>query len=301
MKKYRNYIFDLYGTLMDIHTEERSPALWRFMEEFYEIYGVIRSAKDLEETFFALDQEERVLLASINNVGYPEIKLEKVFVRLLFEGGKIIDTGRTIEGNTVREWKKRYDKDREGVLNRLIKSEWVFMISNLFRIRSRRYIRPFPNTVATLERLRENGAHIYLLSNAQEIFTMPEILKFELDKLFDRMYISSDLGVMKPEGAFLEALISDEGLNRNESVMIGNEVMSDMAIARKCSLDGILLNTAHIEEKEIRKEIASMKKKIRPDAIGNPAAGKDSVMDSSMTGGSARIHIISSGDIAEIL
>ena len=30
----QNYIFDLYGTLVDIHTDESMPALWKRMALF---------------------------------------------------------------------------------------------------------------------------------------------------------------------------------------------------------------------------------------------------------------------------
>lgn len=32
---YRNFIFDLYGTLVDIHTNEYKPSLWKKMALFY--------------------------------------------------------------------------------------------------------------------------------------------------------------------------------------------------------------------------------------------------------------------------
>ena len=31
MKEYQNYLFDLYGTLVDIHTDENDPRLWQRM------------------------------------------------------------------------------------------------------------------------------------------------------------------------------------------------------------------------------------------------------------------------------
>ena len=36
---YQNYLFDLYGTLVDIHTDEDSPAAWEALARFYGYYG----------------------------------------------------------------------------------------------------------------------------------------------------------------------------------------------------------------------------------------------------------------------
>ena len=36
---YDNYIFDLYGTLVDIHTDESDTAIWEKLAMFYGYYG----------------------------------------------------------------------------------------------------------------------------------------------------------------------------------------------------------------------------------------------------------------------
>ena len=40
MKAYKNYLFDLYGTLVDIHTNEDSPAFWRNVSRLLGMQGV---------------------------------------------------------------------------------------------------------------------------------------------------------------------------------------------------------------------------------------------------------------------
>ena len=37
--QYDNYVFDLYGTLVDIHTEEDFPKLWEKLALFFGYYG----------------------------------------------------------------------------------------------------------------------------------------------------------------------------------------------------------------------------------------------------------------------
>ena len=36
---FKNYIFDFYGTLVDIETDESSPVLWDTMAQIYQSYG----------------------------------------------------------------------------------------------------------------------------------------------------------------------------------------------------------------------------------------------------------------------
>ena len=47
----KNYIFDLYGTLVDIHTDEGKEELWEKLALFYGYYNARYEAKELEKRF----------------------------------------------------------------------------------------------------------------------------------------------------------------------------------------------------------------------------------------------------------
>ncbi len=47
--KYQNCIFDLYGTLVDIHTDETSPQLWTRMAEAYRRSGALYRPGELRD------------------------------------------------------------------------------------------------------------------------------------------------------------------------------------------------------------------------------------------------------------
>ena len=46
---YQNYIFDLYGTLIDMWTDEYMPTLWKQMAAFYSLKGAAYTAKELKD------------------------------------------------------------------------------------------------------------------------------------------------------------------------------------------------------------------------------------------------------------
>ena len=54
MKAYDNYIFDLYGTLVDIHTEENDPLVWKKLALFYGYYDADYSSEELKERYSIL-------------------------------------------------------------------------------------------------------------------------------------------------------------------------------------------------------------------------------------------------------
>lgn len=280
--KYKNYIFDLYGTLLDIHTDEQSKELWKIMRDFFNVYGCEWKQKPLRDAFFLYDAGERQRLAVLTGVKKPEIKIERVFARLLFEGGGHHSCSLTIGGIDVDNLRKKYKEDIEGVISSVAESEWAVACANIFRTASREYVSLYPNTMETLKALKEKGCKLYLLSNAQKIFTYPEIEAFGLQDILDKIYISSDYGIMKPEKDFLNKLMTEENLVPEETVLVGNEIESDVSVALKCGIHSICLNTFGLKKGEIKKRVADVLKAEKASDELSPV-------------------IIKSGDIGEIL
>ena len=233
MKNYQNYIFDLYGTLLDIWTDEESPVLWEQMASLYSCCGADYTAEALKVAYHRIAVEEQEKLGALNGAQYPEIKLENVFLRL---------------------YKEAPVKHRAEIAFRGKKEQalCLSMIANCFRSLSTRRFRLYPRVKDVLTAIRAQGRSIYLLSNAQRIFTMPELEKTGIVDFFDAIYISSDYGMAKPEAGFMEALLREQDLRPEDCVMIGNDWRSDMVVAAKCGVDGIFLNTDHYLESEIR-------------------------------------------------
>ena len=225
-----NFIFDLYGTLLDIRTDEELPRLWRTMADMYRRFGAPYSPGELRQRFLQIERDMRNEAAERLQTRYPEIRLERVFEALLAEKAP----GKTPEGGM---------------------QPWLFGAANTFRAVSIRRIRLFPGALSLMDSLRDAGHRVFLLSNAQRIFTLPEIRYFGLDTRFDAMYISSDRGFCKPDPRFPEQLIAEQGLKREETVMIGNEPASDMGVAASCRIHGILFNSGRMSGEEIRRQM----------------------------------------------
>ncbi|MDE6220608.1 MAG: HAD family hydrolase, partial [Lachnospiraceae bacterium] len=112
------------------------------------------------------------------------------------------------------------------------------------------YLRLFPDTLACLEGLKNAGKKIYLLSNAQRSFTWQELELTGLISYFDGILISSDEGCMKPDPAFYNICCERYQLDKAQSVMIGNELKSDMAGAKSAGIDGFYINRAPVFHEE---------------------------------------------------
>jgi putative hydrolase of the HAD superfamily len=215
MKQYRNYIFDLYGTLINIHTNQKWPYFWKKMAEYYNCFGTSYTGESLRGAYERICREKDALLGRELGTDYPEIDIAEVFLDLL--GGK-----------------------REGISDM---DQWVTDTARFFRILSRFRYGLYPGTLPALTELKEKGRGIYLLSNAQRVFTEPEMKVKGIWDIFDGIFISSDRRIRKPDPAFMKDLLAAYDLDPKECVMIGNEYGSDMRIAAECGVDGIFLNT----------------------------------------------------------
>ena len=215
---YKNYIFDFYGTLVDILTDEKDPMLWDKLAQLYQAYGANYKGETLKKAYAKHVNQARKDLVVLKGVAYPEIDLAHIFNQLYVDA-------RLQSSNSNHP------------------DDWGKLIAMVFRVLSRKYLMAYPHTKEVLAFLKEQGCRIYLLSNAQAAFTNAEIDLMALRAYFDAIYLSSDAGICKPQPEFLKQVLDDHGLKPSETVMVGNDLTTDIAVAEAVGIDGILLNT----------------------------------------------------------
>ena len=72
-----------------------------------------------------------------------------------------------------------------------------------------------------------------------------------LTSYFEDIFISSEHHMKKPEPRFMQELLDKHMLDPDESVMVGNEIKSDIVMAARCGVNGILVNHDGYSEQEI--------------------------------------------------
>ena len=75
-----------------------------------------------------------------------------------------------------------------------------------------------------------------------------------LTHLFDGICISSNYGIKKPDVRFMNYLLNTYQLRIDESVMIGNDFSTDIAIANKVGMQAIHINTDHYSKEFIENQ-----------------------------------------------
>ena len=211
--KYTDLVFDLYGTLVDIHTEENSE-VWERTAIYFGFYGARYTGAELKAAFEkSIAQREAV--AGQSYECFPDIPFEEVMAEL-FRNEGITENAAELGRNAAQ----------------------------LFRILSIEYIRLYPGVLEALAFLRKKGFRLWLLSNAQAIFTAYELRHLGLGEQFDGIYLSSDYGCRKPDQRFYQALMDDRKLDVSRCLMIGNDRDTDIAGAKAAGMATLYMHTA---------------------------------------------------------
>ena len=168
---YKNYVFDIYGTLVDIRTNEYELATWQKLADTLAFYGVNYSAQELEEAYFA--SCELQINQGKANFQYPEVDVVEIFRLICANKGKKI--GKVLAKHLAQE----------------------------FRAFSTQHIAVYDGVTETLAKLKKAGKKLYILSNAQACFTAPEIARLGLKKYFNGIVYSSITVAQNPTPSFL--------------------------------------------------------------------------------------------------
>lgn len=210
---FKNYIFDLYGTLIDIRTDEEDDALW---EKMVMVYGY----KECHYSVFEMRRHYKELCAR-----------EKAKIKAQFPKRTNVDFDLRIVFRELYEIKGYTPTDEE-----------VDLTASFFRCTSTKFIKLYDGVIDFLESLKKKGKKIYLLSNAQRSFTVPELKMMGLYDYFDGIFISSDLCASKPSVDFFDALFKKYKLKKIESIMIGNDFISDISGAYEFGIRSLYIH-----------------------------------------------------------
>ena len=210
--KYTDLVFDLYGTLVDIHTEE-DDRVWEKTAFYFGFYGAGYTGPELKAAFQNA-MRAREAKAGQSYECFPDLPFEETMADL-FRAKGVVENADSLGINAAQ----------------------------LFRISSLDYIRLYPHALEALAKLRKAGYRLWLLSNAQAIFTAYELRLLGLGEQLDGIYLSSNYKCRKPDLRFYQALIEDRDLDVSKTMMIGNDRQTDIAGAKAAGMATLYMHT----------------------------------------------------------
>lgn len=100
---------------------------------------------------------------------------------------------------------------------------------------------PYPETEEVLKELKEKY-RLVLISNT-DCFSLPQVLdKFELRGLFEKIFLSYEIGAIKTDKIFLQRVLASLNLRPEDCLLVGDSIQSDIMPARRAGLKAVLVD-----------------------------------------------------------
>jgi putative hydrolase of the HAD superfamily len=205
----RGIFFDLYGTLIDILTDEYDLRVYSTLSQYLSYHLVRVDPEKLRTTYFEEIQDH----LNQNKEPYPEVDLYQVFSNIMYRYGN-----------------REYSKDR------------ITDTAMLFRSLTMRHFDIFAGLYEVLTSLAEKY-ELGIISDAQWIFAEPEMEMLNLTPFFKITVLSSRIGIKKPDARLFHIAMERMRVRPEESVYIGDNPQKDMEGAKKAGMRFILMGS----------------------------------------------------------
>ncbi len=212
-------IFDLYGTLIEIETDEGMEELWRTIAHFFTYHGVDFRRWDLKELFFDIMRKQKAASGEL----YAEMNMVQIWLEIMLrkEVKPPLD-GRSLESIAIT-------------------------LTELFRGISRKRLALYQDVHSVLKKLKERFT-LGMVSDAQAQFAIPEMTILGIHDFFHPIAISGDFGYRKPDPRLFIRVLDELGVNPNEAIFVGNDMFRDIFGAKQVGIATLLFKSGQGEQ-----------------------------------------------------
>jgi putative hydrolase of the HAD superfamily len=191
----KGILFDLYGTLIDIETDESMDEIYRAIAHYLTYHGVYLHRAEVRERYYHIMKQQR----EASGEEYAEIDVEAIWNEFLLQ---------------------------EGIRFGPTRGQLAKVLAQLYRAISRNRLQLYPGVKETLNTLQASY-RLAVVTDAQSCYAIPEIRALGLDSYFDPVIISSRYGFRKPDPRLFSKAIDYMRLDRSEVICVGNDMFRD--------------------------------------------------------------------------
>jgi putative hydrolase of the HAD superfamily len=209
--KIRGIIFDLYGTLIDIETDESMEEIYRAIAHFLTYKGIYIHRGEVRDLYYELLKQEK----EKRREEYPEIRVQAIWEAFLARHG--------LEAGSVSY-------------------ELAVTLACLYRGVSRKRLRLYPSVKRVLDELRPRY-RMGIVSDSQPCWALPEMRALGLGTYFDPVIMSADYGFRKPDARLIKKALDLMGVTSSEVLFVGNDMYRDIHGAGQLNIKTIFLSS----------------------------------------------------------
>ena len=198
-------LFDLYGTLLDIGTDEHDAYPWEVVAKFLRYRGSDAGGADLQRDYF--DWVTNALKNSPHQPN-PDVDVVDAFAEVI---------------------------EKHGVAPT---RELAYFVAQLFRSLTIRHFALFPEALEVLEALSRRF-RLALVSDSQEPYVFSELRMAGLKRFFPVVVCSASAGYRKPDTRIFADALREMKLTESEVVYVGDSTERDVVGASNAGIQAI--------------------------------------------------------------
>jgi putative hydrolase of the HAD superfamily len=212
--KLKGIIFDINGTLTDIHTDEGYEEIYRAISHFLTYRGIYLHRWEVRDVYFQIMDEQRLLAGE----KYPEfdaVGIWQAFLRRYLPKSK----GKPKSSDPTPRF-----------------------LAEMYRGISRFRLALYPEVKAVLDELRPHY-QMAVVSDGQSAWAEPELRAVGLDGYFSPVIVSGDFGYRKPDRRLFHAALSAMKLTPEQVIFVGNDMYRDVYGAGRLGMKTVFFSS----------------------------------------------------------
>ncbi len=212
----RGIIFDINGTLVDIHTNEASDEIYRAISNFLSFQGINLSPDAVRVLYFQVMKDQRRASAET----YPEFDAVTIFREIIMRCQT--DFTRLLPVSKIRQL--------------------PLFLAEMYRSLSRYRLQLYPGVKEVLTQLSPQ----YLMaavSDGQSAWAMPELHCVGLSGYFEPVIVSGGLGFRKPDVRIFRLALDGLGMGPQEVLFVGNDMYRDIFGAQQLGIKTVFFRS----------------------------------------------------------
>jgi len=207
----KGILFDLYGTLIDIETDESLEEIYRGIAHYLTYHGVYLHRWEVRDRYYEIMKQQK----EESGEEYREIDVEAIWKSLLRQ---------------------------EGIRAPLARRKLATILAQIYRAISRKRLQLYPDVKRVLDELRPTY-RMALVSDAQPCYALPELKAVGLDGYFDPTIISAHYGFRKPDTRLMGKALDRLKLGPAEVICVGNDMYRDIYGASRLGIKTIFIES----------------------------------------------------------
>jgi putative hydrolase of the HAD superfamily len=207
----KGILFDLYGTLIDIETDESMEEIYRGIAHFLTYQGVSLHRWEVRDRYYQIMKRQK----EEGGEEYPEIDVEAIWNAFL---------------------------EQEGIKADPSRRDLARILAQIYRGISRKRLQLYPEVKRVLDDLQPRY-RMALVSDAQPGYALPEMKAVGLDGYFDPIIISTYYGFRKPDARLFTKPLDILKLTPAEVICVGNDMYRDIYGASRLGIKTIFVDS----------------------------------------------------------